>query len=58
VVHVNVAIPKRLTPEQAAALAEFARLLGDDTPQTRSRRPDRGAAGRKSIFGKLRSTDG
>ena len=50
IAHVLVEIPKRLTPEQSAALAEFARLLGDEP---RSRRT--GGSRRKPLFGKLRS---
>jgi molecular chaperone DnaJ len=55
VVHVGVAIPTRLTAEQTAALAEFAHLMGVETAPPRPRRS--GAAGRKSLFGKLRSSD-
>jgi DnaJ-class molecular chaperone len=52
VAHVRVAIPTRLTAEQSAALAEFARLLGE-APRTRRSGPAR----RKPLFGKLRSAD-
>jgi molecular chaperone DnaJ len=52
VAHVRVEIPTRLTAEQSAALAEFARLLGE---APRSRRS--GPARRKPLFGKLRSAD-
>jgi molecular chaperone DnaJ len=52
VVHLRVEIPAHLTPEQSAALAEFARLRGDEM------RPRRSGSGRKkSLFGKLRSAD-
>jgi len=53
-VHMRVEIPARLTAEQSAALAEFARLSG--TPV----RPDSRRAGparRKPFFGKLRPAD-
>lgn len=56
VVHVGIAIPTRLTAEQTAALTEFARLLGTGMPEARSRRS--GAAGRRSLFDKLRPSDG
>lgn len=50
VAHVRVEIPRRLSPEQAVALAEFARLLGDE-PKPRRAVGSR----RKPLFGKLHS---
>ncbi|HEV2356748.1 MAG TPA: molecular chaperone DnaJ [bacterium] len=52
IVHLGVAIPTRLTAEQAAALAEFGRLLGEAPP---ARRPSAGR--KKTLFGKLRVQD-
>jgi molecular chaperone DnaJ len=54
-VHLRVEIPARLTPEQSAALAEFARLLGAQSEHPRPRRA--GPARKKSLFGKLRPSD-
>jgi molecular chaperone DnaJ len=50
VVHLRVEIPRRLTAAQTAALAEFARLLGEAPPPRQ--KPSR----RKPLFGKLRSS--
>lgn len=52
IVHMQVAVPTRLTAEQSAALAEFARLLGEPPRSRRS-----GAGGKKSLFDKLRPSD-
>jgi len=56
VAHVRVAIPARLTAEQAAALGEFARLRGERSGPGEPPRPPRRAR-RKNLFGKLRSAD-
>lgn len=53
IVHLGVAIPTRLTAEQAAALAEFSRLLGEAPPPGRRA----SAARKKTLFGKLRAQD-
>jgi molecular chaperone DnaJ len=57
VVHLRVAIPKHLTAEQAAALGEFARLLGEPRERSGQQPGSRRGGRRKNLFGKLRPSD-